>query len=282
MRSNIELLIGVAITKNEWLLNKSKLLTSFDNLRSVFGDGCIAYIVVQDEDLKEQAFCESEEEWLYISWINTLGVSNARNICIEKSIEVKSTFLIFHDATIYWSLKAAKFVFNHRFSIETPKVNVIFDNPPMINSENDGYNDVVLGQADPMYNPYVWSYLLRVENINDIRFDTNYGPGANTLYKSGEDVIFLFDYFSKTNLVKVSGDKSVAVYHPPRPTDYSKHLLYAYGQGALFRVLIKKHLSFKLVIDCMLFFGNALFRCVLLKKNSFAILLNRLKGFIGV
>ncbi|WP_336209831.1 hypothetical protein [Enterobacter sp. P82] len=282
MENNIELLIGVAITNKEWELHKFELKSSINNLRSVFGEGCIAYVVIQDESFTEQLFYQTEEEWLYISRIKMLGVSNARNMCIEKSIELKTTFLIFHDATIYWSIQASEFIHKYRFCRETPKVNIIFDSPKIVGVESNGSNDIAVVKADPVYNTYVWSYLLRVDNLKDLRFDTNYGPGVNTRYKSGEDVIFLFDYFSENNLVKVSSDKNVAVYHPPRPTDYSKHLLYAYGQGALFRKLIKKHLSTKIIVDCILFFGNAVFRCVLLKKNSLAILLNRLKGFIGV
>lgn len=282
MRNNIELLIGVAITAKEWAIYKLKLIESFSNLRAVFGDGCIAYVVIQDESYIENIFSQTEIEWIYIGEIKKLGVSNARNLCIEKSIELKSDFLLFHDATIYWPLNAARFIFKHRSAFETPKVNVIFNNPRSINIEKNGNDKGIILKADPMYNPYVWSYLLRVKNINAIRFDTNYGPGANTRYKSGEDVIFLFDYFSDNRDIVIPSDKHVTIYHPPRPADFSKHLLYAYGQGALFRDLCKKHLSFKLIVDCVLFFGNAIFRCILLKKNSFSILLNRLKGFIGV
>ncbi|MDK9606492.1 hypothetical protein [Lelliottia wanjuensis] len=282
MNKKIELLIGVTVTAKDWTFCKDKLLQSLINLHSVFGDECIVYVVLQDENIKDDFFPESDIDWIIIRKIKYMGVSNARNLCIEKSIECGAKHILFHDATIYWSYTAAQFMFDQKTKIETPKVHLCFSDSHDSRKVTDLLTDVEVRQINPIYNTYVGSYLLRVSNIKNNRFNNNYGPGSKTQYKSGEDVLFLFDYFKDNNLVVIPRSNNVVIYHPPRPSDYSKHLLYAYGQGALFRELLKNHKSGKLLLDCLLFFGNAFARCFFFKKNAFSILLNRLKGFIGV
>ncbi|HGX6201730.1 TPA: hypothetical protein ACJHM0_003431, partial [Shigella dysenteriae] len=64
-----------------------------------------------------------------------------------------------------------------------------------------------------------------------------------------------------------------------REKDFSKHKIYAKGQGRVFKILLKEYFSIRLLMDCILFFGNALVRCIFFRKNSFYILKERCVGF---
>lgn len=281
MKTNVDLFVGVSITKEDWSLYNENLIASLLNIYNAFNGDCTAFIVLQDKSLHETISVHETYSWIYIQTTNVMGVSNARNLCIETSIKLNSHYLLFHDATIYWPLSTASFMYTYKSSGITPRVSVKFCELTALTSDELSYKNTVLIKTNPMYNTYVGSYLLEVGKIGQLRFDVNFGPGESTKFKSGEDVLFLFKYFRTDNHVIAPNDSSLAVYHPPRPKDYSKHLLYAYGQGALFRELFRSDFNFQLLLDFILFFGNASLRCLILRKNAFKIFWNRLKGFIG-
>lgn len=287
MKNNIELIIGVCVTKTDFDKYRNRLFQSLKNLYSAFKTNCVVYIVLQSDSACEISEGFYGEEWIKLVNIHYMGISNARNLCIEKAQSISAKYIIFHDASLYWTPSAAEFIFKYKEHPVTPCVNISFEDhvEPHICRGLTKHTNVMsskITKNNPIYNSFVWSYLFRVADINSSRFDLNFGPGDSTIFKSGEDVLFLFEYFSKDKRVIMPRNSGVLISHPPRPGDFSKHLLYAYGQGALFRKLVKEHFNIRLLIDVVLFFGNAIFRCIMLRKNAFPILINRLKGFTGV
>lgn len=235
------------------------------------------YLVVQGEyfNCVDSDFGNINKEIKHESF---LGISNARNLCIEKAIELNCQFVLFHDASIFWTQVASEFIYKNRYL--TPKVNICFSDE--VKKLNMYTFDGKKSKVNPIYDTYVWSYLFKLKDIYSLQFNINFGPGENTVYKSGEDALFLFDVFNKKKSYKVyKSNENIVIYHPPRDSDFSKHLLYAKGQGKIFRILLNKYFSLFLLKDIILFFGNAMFRCLLLKKNSFKILIQRVSGFFS-
>lgn len=112
-------------------------------------------------------------------------------------------------------------------------------------------------------------------------FNEKFGPGEFSSFTSGEDFLFLLDYFTlhphKKYFPRFVGE---SILHPPRPTDFSKHLAYAFGQGKTHQIYFIKNKNIYAVWRCFIFFGNAIFRVLLFKRKSLKILLLRIKGFL--
>ncbi|WP_318480491.1 hypothetical protein [Photobacterium leiognathi] len=271
------LFIGLCTTYSDFYKYQHTLIESFSYLDRSFDGNCFFYMVIQGDDI-EKLEPKLTRLNVHVRHESYLGVSNARNLCIKKALEIGAEYILFHDASICWTEDAANFIF--RYKDVMPKVNVSFsdgikkyDCLDLIGSKR---------KVNPIYDTYVWSYLFKLDDISGLKFNLDFGPGQNTNFKSGEDVLFLFDVFSIRQSYNVfESEKKIMIYHPPRDSDFSKHLLYAKGQGKMFRILLARFLSFSIVKDIILFFGNAIFRCLLLKKNSLKILLQRVSGFFS-
>ncbi len=271
------LFVGVCVTKNDWLRHQNSLKSSFEHIAQAWGNQVLIFLVVQGDKKSKTSYADLPD---YVSVFETefMGISRARNICIEKAIFVGAEFILFHDASIYWPMESADFIACNRY--HNPKIKVRFSDCDKTNvSFNKTFINGDLKKINPIYDTYVWSYLFKVLDIGLIRFDENFGPGQLTRFKSGEDVLFLFEYFSKKNYIRVLEASAAYVYHPARSASYEKHLTYAKGQGKMFRVLLKQHPSFLLYRDFFLFLGNAVMRCLLGKPNSYRILRQRFIGF---
>lgn len=271
-----QLFVGVCVTKRDWTKYKDSLLTSIQNIAHAWSGKILAFVVLQGGKV-EFADCSDFPDYFCFHDTEKMGVSIARNKCIEKATSIGAEFILFHDASIFWPFSSAQFIYLNRDTF--PKVKVNFSDTSSVTSpvlEKGTFKDV-----NPIYDTYVWSYLFRVGNISDIRFSENFGPGECTRYKSGEDVIFLFDYFNKIKSREVFEAQFACVYHPPRSKKFDKHLIYAEGQGKVYQILLGRYPNFVLYRDLLLFFGNAIFRCLLLRSNSFNILKNRINGFFN-
>lgn len=134
-----------------------------------------------------------------------------------------------------------------------------------------------------LFGTYLWSAFLPAAAVLDtgVRFDESIGPGEDTRLKSGEDVLFLAELAEAAGLRHAVRFDACAL-HPARPSDYSKHLFYAEGQGALFVRLLRKRLRRPLKASVLASFGlslgNALLRVVALRPRSLPILGLRLRG----
>lgn len=273
----VDLFVGVCLTKADWLAHKKTLVRSFQNIVDAWGGAALVYTVLQgNKDLKISN--ADLPDYLHLFETDFMGVSKARNLCLERAKEIGAKFILFHDASIFWPKNSAEFISSNRSA--SPKVKVKFsDYPIKVNSlqSHELYGNQK--KVNPIYDTYVWSYLLKVADVSGIKFNESFGPGQSTHFKSGEDVLFLFDYLHKVNTRYVLEADDCFVFHPKRASNYDKHLTYASGQGKIFRLLLTKYPSFLLFRDFVLFFGNAIMRCLFFKPNAFRILKHRLFGF---
>ena len=154
--------------------------------------------------------------------------------------------------------------------------------------EADGqFSDVTPGRPASigrvLFSTYLWSTFLPTSYVHGpgIRFDESIGPGEETQLKSGEDVLFLSQVVL-TNEIEEALTFDACALHPRRPSDYSKHLTYAEGQGALFVRLLRsqlpRSLKARVVASFGLFLGNALVRVLTFRRRSLPILRLRVRG----
>lgn len=204
------------------------------------------------------------------------SVSKARNIGIDFAEKNQFTHIYFHDVSIELDQSTCEILKSDgihpslAFSFQAKFADA--------NAVDQFKKNSKPSKALPLYKPYVWTYIIPLKLIADIRFNENFGPGDDTNFKSGEDLLFLYDILIKTDFSVIENNSAIA-FHPPREKNYTKHLNYAKGQGLTLRLLLNKHKRISDLIYCFLFFGNAILRCLLLKQNSIKILKNRTSGF---
>ncbi|MCA3957916.1 hypothetical protein JKP11_19855 [Vibrio vulnificus] len=269
------ILIGITVTTKDWIDNFTEITSSVKNLKSSLGGKNYKVVLVLQGS---EVICLSSIPQEYeIKRMQELSVSKARNFIINLAKDESFKYIIFHDAKVYFTKNVGCF-FSESSDDVTKKVKLFYsqDIPSTFNKI-----DSVHKKVNPLYQTYLGCYLLSVSYIKHY-FCEETGPGSETRYKSGEDVLFLFDYFYNIGSFSVDELSFGGVYHPPREGDYSKHLLYAEGQGRLFRLLLGKYFSFRVVCDFILFIANALVRIILMKKNSLKIFKQRLKGLFNV
>ena len=280
----MKLLVITPILYSELDENIDSLYRSYNNLRKIFCDECIFLMIVQSKTFDGTNWKKDNLELKLGAEVvitNTLNVSIARNLGIIKSKKENFSHVIFHDCSLFYSLDSCVFLHKYAEGNSIPKVKVSFSNKSCYLKK-----EVLLGNQlsyttrniNPIYDPCIGAYIFKVKNLTNL-FDESLGPGSDTYYKSGEDVLFLFSYFFYINSFIALESNSLFVKHPPRPLDFSKHLLYAEGQGYLFRNLLFKYTSIRLVKDLFLFFLNGIFRVIMLRKNSLTILKLRFQGF---
>lgn len=269
------LAVGFCALYDDWVKYQKQIIKSFDNLKENWQGECFFFLAIQGHGEHKIALPQ-DDKYIHVYYLSILGISYARNKCIEEANKFNCKWIIFHDATIFWPQEAVEFIFKHRLSLEPPKIKLRFSDGIAKQPQLFEYTK---RKINPIYDTYVGSILYDLQCIGTLKFNENHGPGNNTTYKSGEDVLFSFDYFTSMKNFEVLESNHLAIYHPPRPTNFEKHRLYARGQGRVFRLLLSKHISFRLVVDSLLFIGNAITRCILFKKNSFSILRDRLAGF---
>ena len=279
----MKILVVTPVLLSELGDNIERLYASYKNLREAFNNDCIFLLVVQCENFNDIERQKNKIECKFgaeVIMTNVLNVSKSRNLGIIKSKEYKCSHVIFHDCSIFYPLNSCLFFSKYAQEDTTPKLKVDFSEKIEYSKHDVLDNDfsIKVVNINPIYDSYVWSYLFKVEKLN-IYFDETIGPGNKTHYKSGEYVLFLFSYFLSIRSSEVKESNYLFVKHPPRPSDYSKHLLYAEGQGYLFRNLLFRYPSFRVVKGFLFFFANALFRTLIFRKNSLSILKLRLRGF---
>ncbi|MGL4447925.1 MAG: hypothetical protein ACRCZA_01355 [Shewanella sp.] len=275
-KCGVDLLVGVCLTKTDWLAHKKTLVRSFQHIVDAWGGNAFVYVVLQgNKDVK--ILNADFPDYLHLFETDFMGVSNARNLCLEHAKEISAEFILFHDASIFWPKNSAEFISSNRYT--HPKVKVRFSDSVIDCFAEKTELHGKKRKINPIYNTYIGSYLLKVSDVDGIIFNEAFGPGQNTRFKSGEDVLFLFDYLQKIKACHVFEADECYVFHPKRSLSYDKHLTYASGQGKIFRILLAKYPSFLLYRDSILFFGNAVMRCLLGKPNALRILKQRLIGF---
>lgn len=259
---------------DDWQYFKGNILKSFHNFNCIWGGKCNFILIIQNSLGREIEFPEGIEN-IKVIYMSVTGISCARNEGLKEAESQNCRWVIFHDASIFWPRNSVEFVYQNRYSQIPPRIKLRFSNG--IDMKFDSLNGKEK-KINPIYDTYVGAVLFDLRKLNLLRFNESHGPGEMTTFKSGEDVLFLFSYFSANKSFAVFESVDQLIFHPPRPIDYGKHKLYARGQGRVFRVLLSKYFSLRLALDCILFIGNAIVRCILLKKSSFSILRDRLAG----
>jgi hypothetical protein len=286
--------VGVVIPFLSGTLNAyvPSLTASLDNFKSAFEQLVIIAVeqnVLDSElDLKEYEtyetlFPDFQFEHVLLSRPN---VSKARNVGVDIARIRGCTHLVFHDLTLFYPLATL-----HYFK-ELPANTLGLVRPEF--SEHANFEEqrqiepnvkkVQVASLSPLKDTYVWCYFFTMNSVK--RFDESIGPGASELYKSGEDTLMIADLVVANGEMTIHQSNELSVIHPPRPSDFSKHLLYAAGAGHVYARLIriKKYREViglpYLLLQTSLFFGNAFFRCVLFKKNSLSILIRRINSFV--
>lgn len=282
----MKLLIVVPILYREWNDNVELLYKSLSNFNKIFGENVEILIVVQESsDIEIQLELFRFQRFVNFELIfsKVENTSHARNIGIRKAKKLERDFILFHDASLYYNLVAVRFFAEQDASIATlPSVNISFSAAEEA-SDFFSSSKTISKNIYPIKDTFIWRYLFKVGNINEM-FDINIGPGNNTVFKSGEDVLFFYHYLNVNCCYKSSVCRAGTVFHPPRPKDLSKHVLYASGQGYLFKLLISKlkvhgfKQRFVLYLYFCLFMGNSFFRVLTFQKSARKILILRLKG----
>ncbi|GEM_PF-1267385 len=278
------LVVQVSVTENDLLRYMHTLEHSLSNLLRFTAVNVKILLVLQSSSstpvvpgfiLKNDKVCVKRTSRFSVSVARNLGISYARSI--------GASHIIFHDSSICVSAEFAKFTeicIIKNFAVGS---GVIQWGESALKKVRD-VDTIRITRTRPsaLKNPYVYTYIFRIDILGSINFCEWLGPGAATLFNAGEDVVFLTKLFAPLGKGKLIMHCSDAlVFHPPRPADGSKHLAYAHAQGALVRWLVRpENLSLQVFLYFFLFFGNALIRAVL-RKTWREILLLRLRGFLS-
>lgn len=216
-----------------------------------------------------------------------LNVSHARNLgleFIEKSLfEGRVLFLdssIFFDHTVWEAYNS-----HQTSSLRLWFVGVCWKNyNSMSNFSNNTVSLKKMDTTEVFYGAYVWSAFFSTNLLKELRFDERFGVGEDAVFQGGEDVLFIIDAFLK-NKSKADLAPYCYVFHPPRALDFSKHLKYARGTGAMFGCLLSSHKPRRYRALFFVFFGlsigNSILRCVLFKKHSIQILKLKITGYLN-
>lgn len=279
----MKILCALTCLDYEFSNNAEGLKKSFSNLKSVLKEKLEFVLIIQKSAIPcDEIFYRMIEEFCDIFAIRRFrmvdyrSVSKARNEAIGCAIDENFDKIIFHDATIIYSVGACEHYLDNLYSDYVPNLRPLFGSYQQQNVTNSSPCSIEC--PNPILNCYVWTYLFNVADLKTVRFDTGFGPGDETIYKSGEDVLFLYAALVENNKYVVV-NRNAFVFHPPRSAGYQKHLLYALGQGKTLRILLKRYSSAYLYFHVVYFFANALARVLLLKRNSLAILIKRCEGF---
>ena len=194
-------------------------------------------------------------------------LSRARNAGINYALENGFEYVLFHDSSIIFGAEFCNFVNMNIADSSLVLTGKLIWNLSSTNSNHNTYQASEL-PINLIRNHYVGSYVLPLSLINDTRFNENIGPGKLTKIKSSEDISFLVNVFSHSKIRTVLFHPAALIFHPPRPSDRSKQVTYATGQGALYRYLMtRKILIYGIGLHFCLFWINALASILLFKKN---------------
>lgn len=203
------------------------------------------------------------------------NLSAARNEGISYALAEGFEHIYFHDASLICPAEMAVWLAHcERFPDANWRARAVFGDqpwaPPLAR---------LLRSSLPLF-PWLWTYLFRVDALADIRFREDIGPGSGSPRLSGEDVLFLQAYFSQP-LAGGLRDMPVDIWHPARPADRSKHLTYAYGQGAMFRELLAAGGGVGVWTALLLFLANSLLGVLRQPGTGWRIWRLRYAGLIG-
>ncbi|MEH6559643.1 MAG: hypothetical protein V7708_17740 [Oceanicoccus sp.] len=277
-----KLLVQVSTTDADFSIYRKTIIASLKNILDKAEAEVMVLVVYQSEGAgrpEDSLFSDSRVD---LQLTSNFNVSAARNAGLSFARSKDIDYVVFQDTSISVSdgfIQLINIVVAQKIGIA--KGNVQWGSSFSHNPEEE----LVLSEkcVSPIFDAYVWSYIFSLEALDGLTFNEQLGPGRYTAVKAGEDVIFLYLLFGRKFSFSVTYSVAAKVYHPARPSDNSKHLEYAEAQGILVRRLLSENcLNLNLLSYCLAFFGNAVFRAIIGKPNSSAILHRRIQGFIDV
>jgi hypothetical protein len=275
------LLVNITLVDSEWRACRASLARSLVNFYRRFGDEVYFHLVLQNKtgariDVAELGVPATQLE---VCNLTHLSVSGARNLGVDYGRRHGFESIVFHDASLLF-LPAACAFFHDHYRIGVLRCGYAFATPESndsaVTEHSYRWRVTRLGRRG---GTYIWTYCFPLRTI-PAKFDERFGPGESTRYNCGEDVLFLRAYRAANPALTVHEMPGVGVLHPPRPADYSKHLAYAYGQGKIQQIILREDRNLLALLDVAAFFGNAVLRALLLRKNGFRILRSRVAGFL--
>jgi hypothetical protein len=278
------ILVALSCTEKDFLLNSDRLLISFQNFCSVFKDDVFFLIICQTKSIKSidannTFLSELPKNNYLLLQVDYLSVSRSRNKAIEYARDNNFKRLLFHDASLVYTRPFLKWL-KKTPSNQIVSANWLFSDALVnasVENNSESSDKITFNDFNDLF---VWSYVFPV-NIDLPKFDERFGPGECNVFNSGEDFLFLRQFFQKHPDARCfTRFLGTGVIHPSRPKDFSKHLDYACGQGKIHQIYLLEEKSVYAIWRCLLFFGNACLRVLLFKKNSIKILKLRIKGFL--
>lgn len=266
-------LIAICLTEHDFNKFSSTIFQSIKNFEVGFNNDLDVFFRIQTKKNIEDFDLNQLKSFSY-SLTNYFSVSDARNYCIDYALSLNYKNIYFFDASIYMPPESAAFLYKCQFSSTgyIPRLEYSFSEPHGTNLKKN----YTVKKIYPISNPFVWTFLFPVSLLST-RFDENLGPGEKTILKSGEDVLFLYDVLCGRRVLQSRNDY---VFHPPRGGDNTKRLIYAEGQGCLYKRLIFHKPHPFLFFYFFLFIINTFFLAITLRKNGPKILYYRLKGLL--
>jgi hypothetical protein len=275
------LLVNITLLDSEWPACRASLARSVGSFYRSFRDEVFFHFVLQTKsgagiDVSELGVPATQVE---VCSVTRLSVSAARNRGIDYGRRHGFESIVFHDASLLFLPAACAFFRDHHLS-GVLRCGYAFAAPQ--EQEEPAAGDAYRCRATGVgrrHSTYVWTYCFPLRMIQ-ATFDERFGPGESTRYNCGEDVLFLRENLAGNRAGTLLEMTGVGVLHPPRPADFSKHLAYAYGQGKVRRIVLGEDRDLFALLSVAGFFGNAVLRALLLRKNGFRILRSRLAGFL--
>jgi len=139
------------------------------------------------------------------------------------------------------------------------------------------------------YHQFLGCFILKKSLLlnHEIYFEETLGPGSDTFYKSGEDVLFLANIFSRNNIDKYRFYKDLNIYHPPRDNDNLKSIVYCDGAVYVNKLIIKsEEMHIKLKVSSffylILFIINGFKKFIFFESNSTKLLKKRISAILNI
>lgn len=278
---NKRLLVSVALAGNDFTERSDWFLYSIKNFWRYSQCEVFVLFVCQGTDFDRDKVVSILGKTCAFDCIETHqpSLSAKRNVGVKYAHRHNFDFCYFQDSFVYCSesfVRASNQFLESRFdfmysNIEWSDYRENEESVPMIGSSREVDSSVLRG--------FLWRYFFRVHALDGVLFNESVGVGADTRIQAAEDSLFLLRMNQRNPKWLVSFYPNSLVFHPPRPSDFSKHVKYSYAQAVFFRYLIGQQISVHAIAQVVLFFGNAIYRYIRCLPNSKQILLERIKGF---
>ena len=216
--------------------------------------------------------------------VSYYSVSKARNIGLnEVSRDAEYIYLLDQDATpsVDFFIQTKKNM-SLGLSVWSGKINWTGGRVKNKVSHNKGY---YLSSFFIPMNTFLGCYIFKAVLIRKhaIRFNEFLGPAENTKLKTGEDVYFICEVFSKNKIGRYMFYPKLQINHPERPRDNSKSILYLDGQVAIYKHLLMKPSMLSLIRMSALFYlilftFNGFLKFIRMEENGFFIFKKRLSS----